>query len=302
LLESAETDAHFVVEIDDQSLAHLRFGDGDCGRMPEAGTKFTARSRMGNGKAGNVGFEAITHLVYRSEMPVGIMKIRNPLPAVGGTEAETIREVKLLAPSAFRKQLQRAITAADYARIAERNPRLQRAGAILRWNGSWYEAQVAIDPLGNEQPDEALRRELGRELYPFRRMGHDLRILPAHYVSLDIAMTVCVKPEYLRGHVHAELLRVFSNRVLPNGHLGFFHPDNLTFGDGIYVSRLIVAAVGVEGVETAQMTRLQRQFEGPNGEIDKGVLPLGPLEVARCDSDPNCPEHGKFELILRGGR
>jgi hypothetical protein len=310
LLGSGRDDVHFVVEIDNEGRAHLRFGDGECGRIPEAGMQFLALYRVGNGKAGDVGPEAIVHLVYRKEKPDGINGVRNPLPARGGMDPEPISEVKLFAPSIFRQQLQRAITADDYARIAERNPKrieerhpgVQRAGAMLRWNGSWYEVQVAIDPLGSAQASEALLREIEGNLYPFRRMGHDLRVVPARYAWLDIAMDICVKPDYLRSHVKAALLERFSNRILPDGKGGFFHPDNLTFGEGIFMSRLVAKALDVEGVESAQVTRLQRQFERPNHEIENGVLPLRPLEIARCDNDPSFPEHGKLELTVRGGR
>ena len=54
-------------------------------------------------------------------------------------------------------------------------------------------------------------------------MGHDLVVRSASHVPLDIAMKICVLPHYLSGHVKAELLKVFSNRTLPDGRKGFFH-------------------------------------------------------------------------------
>jgi predicted phage baseplate assembly protein len=198
--------------------------------------------------------------------------------------------------------LQRAITADDYASLAGQNRKVQRAAAVLRWTGSWYEAQVAIDPLGSEQASPDLLDEIRGYLYRYRRIGHDLAVLPAEYVSLYIKMIVCVLPHYLRGHVKAALLDLLSNRVLPKGERGFFHPDNLTFGEGIYLSKLVAAVQSVPGVETVEVTAMQRQFARPNHELDNGVLPLGPLEVARLDNDPNFPEHGKLVLDVRGGR
>src|SRR5262249_52595284 len=250
----------------------IRFGDGELGRGPEAGTQFTATYRVGNGTAGNIGAETISHLVSRKTKLDGIGGVRNPLPAYGGVDAEPVAEVKLFAPTAFRKELQRAITPDDYARLAEQNPKVQRAAASLRWTGSWYEMQVAIDPLGSEEASPALLQEIEEHLYPYRRIGYDMRVLPASYVSLDIAMNVCVKPHYLRGHVKAALLDVFSNRTLPDSTLGFFHPDNLSFGQGIDLSRLVAAAQAVIGVQSVQVTRLQRQFESASQEIPNGVL------------------------------
>ena len=133
-------------------------------------------------------------------------------------------------------------------------------------------------------------------------MGHDVEVHTARYVPLDIELRVCVLPHYVRGHVEVALLDVFSNRVLPDGTLGFFHPDNLTFGEGIYLSKLVAAAQAVPGVESVCVTKFERLGEGDQGERDAGLLPLGPLEVAQLDNDPNFPEHGKLSLTLGGGR
>ncbi len=307
LLESHSQDVDFVVETDNDGFAHLRFGDGESGHMPEVGTQFSATYRVGNGLSGNVGAGAITHIVFRdaaARARLNDVKLhpRNPFPAFGGTLPEPLDEVKLFAPGAFRADLQRAITPDDYARLAERNPKVQRAAATLRWTGSWYEVLVAIDPLGKEEADDALLGEIERFLYPYRRIGHDLMVKSAIYVSLDIAMTVCVLPHFLRGHVKAALLDIFSNRVIPGGKLGFFHPDNLTFGTGIALSKLVVKAQAVPGVESVTVTKLERLFEGPNSELQNEFLPLGPLEIARLDNDPNFPELGRLVLDMRGGR
>ena len=303
LLSSGSQDRHFVVEIDDAGLAHLRFGDGDLGHMPEAHTSFRASYRVGNGRAGNVGAESISHIVLRGTALSGAdLQVRNPLPAQGGVDPEPLAEVKLYAPGAFRKRLERAITADDYARLAERNPKVQRAAAVLRWTGSWTEVRVAIDPVGTEEAGYELLSEIAGYLYRFRRIGHDLVVVAAQYVPLDIAMTVCVLPNYLRGHVEAALLDLFSNHVLPDGRRGFFHPDNLSFGDGVYLSQLVAAAQGVAGVETVVLTKLEHLGAGPNHELDSGVLPLGPLEIAQLDNDPSFPENGRLALDMRGGR
>ncbi|MDQ6624040.1 MAG: putative baseplate assembly protein, partial [Verrucomicrobiota bacterium] len=204
LLSSTGEDAHFVVEIDDEGVAHLRFGDGDCGRMPEAGAEFIASYRVGGGAAGNVGADSITQIIWPNEwMTDAIAKVRNPLPARGGTAPEPIAEAKLFAPRAFRKELQRAIVAEDYAAIVMREfpVQVQRAGAELRWTGSWYSVRVAIDPRGSLEVAPALLKKIAHRLQRYRRMGHDLQVVPARYVPLEIELTVCLQAHYLRGHV-----------------------------------------------------------------------------------------------------
>lgn len=305
LLGSGSRDRHFVAEIDNEGYAHLRFGDGELGRAPTPNSTLRATYRIGNGKTGNVGADTISHIVFNKTRLSGItLSARNPLPAEGGSEPEPMEEVKLFAPGTFRRELQRAITADDYSRLAERDrsETVQKAASSLRWAGSWYAMRVAVDPLASLEAEQGLLDEIKSSLHRYRRIGHDVMVLPARYVPLEIELTVCVLPNYLRGHVKAELLAIFSNRVLQGGRRGLFHPDNLTFGDDIYLSKLVAAAQAVEGVETVSVRKLQRFGEGPRQEIEEGVLPLSPLEVARLDSDPSFPERGKIVLNVRGGR
>ena len=357
LLESGPSDASFVVEMDNTGKAHLRFGDGSPGKMPEAGTVLTANHRLGNGTAGNVGAEAISAIMFRNTTTgLGKLVPRNPLAASGGTDPESIAEVKMFAPDAFRNTLERAINAADYASLAADNSRrlsersaleetapqnvvviprqnqeeeageeippipdicsqpfrtLQNAKGALRWNGSWYDALVALDPLASEGAPDELIEEVSAYLEPYRRIGHDVLVEPAQYVGLDVGLKICVLPHYLRGHVEAALLEVFSNRVLANGTKGFFHPDNLTFGTAIYASRIIGAAQAVTGVESVRVTRLDRFVVGrpaPSAKNPKdrapasGLLSLGPFQIARLDDDPSAPGNGRLRLEFGGGR
>jgi len=84
--------------------------------------------------------------------------------------------------------------------------------------------------------------------------------------------------------------------------MGFFHPDNMTFGEGVYLSPLVAVVQSVEGVESVKVNKLQRLNEPPNQEIENGILPLGPFEIARLDNDPSFPENGLLRLDMRGGR
>ena len=298
LLDSGPEDRHFVAEVDDDGRAHLRFGDGVHGQQPPAGMACAPRYRIGGGSAGNVGRGSIAYLVLRKERWDGLTVTPfNPMPAQGGIGAETSDEARLRAPHAFRSRIERAITAEDYATIAARHPAVARAAARLRWTGSWYEARVAIDPRGTDRPDPALLREVEAMLYPYRRIGHDLAVVAASYVPLDIALHVCVAPHAITGAVRAELLRVFGSA--PGG---MFHPDRLDFGAPVTVSQLVAAAQAVDGVCSARVTRLQRLFEEGAGEIDEGLLPIADIEIAQLDNDPNFPERGILTITTGGGR
>jgi predicted phage baseplate assembly protein len=280
----------------------VRFGDGKHGRAPTAGATFLADYRIGNGTAGNVGAEAISQIVFCGNDPGTVTKVRNPMAAEGGTDPQSLPEVRLLAPEAFRHRLQRAVTANDYATLAKALPGLQSAAGSLRWTGSWYEAQVAVDPLGVADADDGLLERVREGIFRYRRIGHDLVVQPAHYVPLLLELRACVNPHVLRAHALAAIRDAFSNRQLADGRRGFFHPDNLTFGDAVDVSRLVAIAQALPGVESVEILKLQRFGEGDHGELAQGYLPLGRLEVAQLDNDPVFPENGQLRVEIGGGR
>ena len=91
------------------------------GRRPDAGTAFTATYRVGNGSRGNIGADALVHIVAAPGVAGAIASVRNPLPAVGGAEPESLEDVRQRAPSAFRTQ-ERAVTPADYAEVTGAQP------------------------------------------------------------------------------------------------------------------------------------------------------------------------------------
>jgi predicted phage baseplate assembly protein len=298
----------------------LRFGDGIYGRQPSAGVPLQASYRIGNGSAGNVGADAITHVVTDVS---GITAVRNPLPAQGGTDPESLEEVRLYAPQAFRTQ-ERAVTEADYAAVAGRHPEVQKAMATRRWTGSWYTMFVTVDRKGGRLVSPEFEDELRIFLERFRLAGHDLEIDGPRFVPLDIVMTVCVAPGYFRSDVKQALLEVFSSRDLPDGRRGpsaalrrnsgqgsgrgFFHPDNFTFGQPVYLSQVIATAMDVPGVQWVDVddtppkpNRFRRWGQPAHGEIDAGLIEMGRLEIARLDNDPSLPENGKIDFIMEGG-
>jgi Baseplate J-like protein len=297
LLNSDRFAKEFVAETEDDGRVYLRFGDGRLGKRPAPRTKFLATYRVGNGQIGNVGAEAIAHIFTEH---LGIRRVRNPLPAQGGQDPEPIEQVKLYAPHAFREQ-QRAVTTADYAEVAQRFPDVQRAIATRRWTGSWYTIIVTVDRKGGREIDQPFKEELLRFLRQFRMAGHDLAIDTPRFVPLDIAMTVAVKSDYFASTVKTVLNNVFSNRVLNSGELGFFHPDNFTFGQSVYLSPMIAKAMNLPGVESVNVTRFQRWQQSITSGLETGEIPMERLEIARVDNDPTTPENGRIEFTMGGG-
>ena len=306
-LLSSQADSHeFVVEVETDGTASLRFGDDQLGLRPAPNSKFPATYRIGNGTSGNVGADNLAHIVSNDAAiitdPSVIVALRNPLPAQGGLDPETIEQVRQFAPNAFRRQ-ERAVTPQDYAEIALRcKPEVQRAAATFRWTGSWYTTFVTVDRLAGKEVDDDFKQGMRQCLERYRMAGQDVDVDGPQYVSLEIEMVVCVRSNYFTSDVKEALLETFSNRILPDGRRGIFHPDNFTFGQTVYLSSLYAAAQAVEGVDSIDITKFQRQRIPGNESLETGKLELGRLEIARLDNDPDFPEHGVFTLTMKGGR
>jgi hypothetical protein len=296
LLASDGEAAEFVVETENDGRAVLRFGDGVNGRRPPA-EGLQARVRTGSGAVGNVGAEAITHVVTAL---TGIVRVRNPLPATGGLDPANPEQARRDAPQAFRRQ-ERAVTAADYAEVAGRDPRVQRAVATRRWTGSWSTMFLTIDRRGGGRVDAAFEAELAAFVERYRLAGHDVEIDAPRYVPLDLELHVCTRPGHLAADVERRLLDAFGAGLRRDGRPGFFHPDRFSFGEPVHLSALLSAAMAVPGVAHVTPLRFQRLGRDAAGEIDAGRIDIARLEVARLDNDPNAPEFGRLRLDVHAG-
>jgi len=299
LLASDADAADFVVETENDGLALLRFGDDKHGRRPNEGTVFTATYRVGNGTAGNVGAKAIAHIV--SNVAGVFDALTNPMPARGGVDPEDIEAVRRDAPEAFRTQ-ERAVTAADYAAAAERRADVQRAAATFRWTGSWHTVFVTADRFGGTAVDAPFEARLRSHLERFRMAGYDLEVDAPRYVALDITLHICVLPGYFRSEVLRAVRAELGSGVLPDGRLAVFHPDNFSFGEAVYMSRIVAAAQAVEGVEAVWTQKFQRMAAPDAASLDNGVIPIGRLEIAQLANDPNFRERGRLVLEAGGGQ
>jgi hypothetical protein len=298
LLQSDRFAREFVVETESDGRAALRFGDGTRGRRPGAGTVFEARYRIGNGAAGNVGSGAIAHVVSADPAILGVC---NPLPAAGGTDPEPLEQVRQQAPWAFKTQ-ERCVTAEDYRTIARRHPEVREAAVALRWTGSWTTAFAAVVRRGAAPVEEAFRREVAAFLAPYQPAGMDLEVRSPRYVPLDVLLQVRVAAEHFRSTVLQRLREVFSAAELPGGGQGFFHPDRFSFGQAVYSSPIVAAAMGIPGVVQADVKRFQRWGQAAAGELEAGRVRVGPLEIARVDSDAAAPDNGQIVFAMEGGR
>jgi hypothetical protein len=100
--------------------------------------------------------------------------------------------------------------------------------------------------------------------------------------------------------VREALTVVFAANVQPDGTRGFFHPDNFTFGQPLYLSQIYARAMAVDGVASVEALTFQRWGKIAAGELAAGRIVPSSNEILRCDSDPNFPENGLITFTVPG--
>jgi hypothetical protein len=122
---SKPKDAHYRLNGDS---GVVQFGDGDRGRIPEAGSSVVAvEYRYGGGKRGNTaGPGAISD--PRTTL-VGVDKVTNERPAVGGSDEQSLEQILLEGPSILRRR-SRAVTPEDFISLVKEMGGIAQATAI----------------------------------------------------------------------------------------------------------------------------------------------------------------------------
>jgi len=278
LLNSDRFSLDYVVEMEEGTRAALRFGFGDLGKVPIAGDEFVARYRIGNGIKGNIGPDTIHHLVEPglANLAAQIERIWNPLPAQNGIDPELLEEVRIHAPYAYKEQ-EVCVIAADYAAVAMRYPGVYQATAVIQWIGTWQTVQLYVRRADFQPISPAFRQRLRSYLEPFRYMGHELLICDPRLVPLEVALLVTLEPGQQPLVVQSALNERLSAQRYGTGERGFFHPANFAFGQSVFQSKLVAAAMAVPGVASVIVKRFRRTGQAE----DSDEIQLEPLEVAQ---------------------
>jgi hypothetical protein len=298
LLGQDELANSFVVETERDGTAFLRFGDDQSGAAVQPGVTFNAYYWTGNGSAGNVGHDVLAHMVSSDS---ALTSVRNPLPAAGGIDAESMEHIRQAAPVAFRTQM-RAVTEDDYGEVALRDARIKAARGTFRWTGSWRTTFVTLDPVAGQVADPRLISDTLTRLDLFRMAGTDLEVEPAIIVGLKIVLHVCVDQAHFRNDVRQALMRELISGNTCDGTPGLLAPVNFSLGETIFLSPLIAAVQEVEGVTSVNALAFQRLDDPLSDASASGYIAMNRLELASVANDPSRLDLGYLTLTMDGGK
>lgn len=276
--------------------ATLRFGDGEFGMTPPAGSVFRLRYRIGGGAATNLGADTIVNIDAGAVQGGINPTVSNPFALTNGADAETDDAVRMNAPQAWKTITYRAVRPEDYEEAAERLDWVDHARSRSLWTGSWMSVFTAPDPRDRADLPPHRRAELDDWLNRFRMAGRDSRVADPVYADLDFEITVCVAPDRERSDVARRVRARLSSAAG-----GFFDPNDRTFGQGVERSRLEAAIHAAGGVRAVERIRFRRRGWFDWRDLGVRYEPEAGAELIRVENDRTRPERGSILLIMEGG-
>ncbi len=227
----------------------------------------------------------------------------------------------------------RMVTLQDHGDALADHPLVSRAQARLIWTGAWntilistlLEGDRDLDgplpvPLGDGGEADLLwsqietfhrdqqlplpissgsvtPRHLLRVVIERRRMiGSEVLLEVAGAAAITFTLSVRANPGFFRS----ELRQALSDRFSADEG-GFFEPGRLDFGQDLFASDIIEAAMGIEGVAVACLNRFKRVGNGWPDRVVQGFVPIENHEHVRCLNISGEPEKGYFRLVVNGG-
>jgi hypothetical protein len=289
----------FIVETEDGGGAWLLFGDGRQGRRPAPGSAFTTVYRVASGNP-SIGRHALAHVFAGAAWNRWITAVGNPLSARGATDSERTRRAALLAPHAWQTQ-KRCVTPADYVAALEGHPDVLHAAVELRSTGSWTTAFAFVQLRDGQPLGSPLRRRLAADLAVRMMAGTDFELLDPIYLPVFAAFRIEIPPAASRQVVQRALWNAFGTASLPGGRSGFFAPGNFTFGQPLYLSRMVEVAMTVPGVTEVVPLRFATWGRPPGRQLAAGVIVPSADQIVRLRNDPDRPGDGTLHFEMVGG-
>jgi hypothetical protein len=230
-----------------------------AGRLPSGVNNVVATYRSGGGLGGNLTAQRITTMMS----PIsGVSAAVNPVPAEGGSDAESIEDMRTSAPQSVRT-LDRVVSLADYEAFARTRRGVGKALATELQSGmrSIVCLTIATTTLDPPVPGSDIVQSLRDALVLASAPGRAVRIEGFAKLVAKVTVGLVVDPAFRRADVEAAARAALAAR---------FGPAQRGFGEALPRSAILAALQSVEGVVAARITELSL----PNGPAETyGRLP-----------------------------
>lgn len=222
LLSSTSTDLHYVVVVDQNDRATLRFGNGVNGAIPVGG--IAVSYKIGGGSAGRVEQNKLKVVEGAFTDSFGnpvTVTATNASASSGGSDRQSVAQIKERAPAALRV-LNRTVAREDFEINALRLTDVARALMLTKNEDASVgenQGQLYIVPVGGGAASQALKDAVLTQVtvtYPCT-LTFSVGVYDAVYKMVDVYAAVYFKAGYTKATVAAAIRSALA---------AFFEPQN----------------------------------------------------------------------------
>jgi hypothetical protein len=281
----------------------VRFGSGETSNVPAQDAGIFAQYRATHGDAGNVAAGIVTRLadsdhnralLYNpgatpdgwSAVSKQLKDVKNTQPAADGTAAETVAHAAGRAITLV-ETTQRAVTLADYERLAMETPgtRIARvtARANLHPDFPCFQAPGMITvivlpylPVGNPTPGPMLKQAVAKHLRRRRVIGTRVEVAGPTYVEVAVKATVQAGAKGNKSAVEKNIVDALNRFLDPL--IGGPDGTGWPFGRDVYRAEIMQVIDRVAGVDHIVSLELIAE----RCEAQCGNVCLGPTWLVRA--------------------
>lgn len=278
LFYSRSDKKHYSIQIDENNITRVYFGDNIYGKIPEKDGEITATYRVGGGVRGNVPADTITVITKAPQLQGLAARVTNEKPATGGADREKIEHAVKLAPTIF-KSRQRGVTREDFVALAKKFNGVAKAKAEAT---SWNYIDLYIAPSGGGIATDILKTDLLAYFEDKRMMTTLIRIKDPFYVPVYITAEVNVESYYFQEDIRHQIENAIKNEVL--------NFDKTDFGQSVYLSKVYEAIEDIEGVEFVNISEFCRDAPAdvykstdPDYDMDMAIETSGIIKTQKYE-------------------
>ncbi|KKN30608.1 hypothetical protein LCGC14_0832220 [marine sediment metagenome] len=233
-LDSAAADRHFVIVVDQNDRATIKFGNGVNGAIPQ-GT-IAVSYKTGGGAAGNVEVGTITTIEGSFTDILGgsvSVSVNNAAKASGGTDRQGNEEIRELAPESVRV-LNRTVAREDYEINAKKIAGVSRALMLTADQDTEIDenaGKLFIIPDGGGVPTQTLKDSVLNQVtvvFP-KTVTFRLDVVDPVFLVVNVAARVFKRTNITQATVRANI------QAALDAHFALDNPDgsantNIDFG------------------------------------------------------------------------
>lgn len=246
LSTSLPEDKHFIVQVGEDQIPRITFGNGINGAIPPSSFDIIANYFLTEGAEGNNVNRGTINTITTPLIlpnPATQVKVRNNLPPTGGADLESIESIRFNAPLVT-KAVERAVTKEDFNYLSRQADGVAKATAIHNCGPIM---EVYISPNGGGIASDLLLQDTKDYLDSVRLINTQLELKAAG--ESPIVLDLVVNPRYKVNVVDLsnEITRVLLER---------FSFENVEINGRVAVSDIMAAVDNLDRVDTVEINTL----------------------------------------------